>query len=254
MAFEEYWEDSDFLPPFFDSRKLKPSASQYVCWLDVMGSRSAMNRSMDVSANFVMKLHVATLRASKYLKSIDLYPMVDGVYACGPDLAEIFSFTKRVLLQCAVGFAFEDDPSHRFVIKGGLSFGPVVKKADFEECANALRDNPEYCRRILLGISLSQAFDREKEAPPFGLVMDDSVRAFGQIGNMGVVSGVYFRWWRWDRSAFDVVLIPLLRAELERYYQWCLSRSPVIRYPIEKIEEHRKLAHAYFSEAESWEP
>jgi hypothetical protein len=38
--------------PMFSAADLPISPSQYVGWIDAMGIRSAMGRSMDVAANF----------------------------------------------------------------------------------------------------------------------------------------------------------------------------------------------------------
>lgn len=46
--------------PFFDVKALpeKPG-DEYVVWLDVMGVRGWMLRSLPVTANFIFKLHIS---------------------------------------------------------------------------------------------------------------------------------------------------------------------------------------------------
>jgi hypothetical protein len=63
---------------YFDARKMSPSVHQFVCWIDVMGSQSAMSRSLPMAANFLMKLHIAALTAHKAY-TLDIYPVIDGV-------------------------------------------------------------------------------------------------------------------------------------------------------------------------------
>ena len=211
-----------------------------------------MGRSMGIAANFVMKLHVASLEAQERHKAVQLFPMIDGVYLCTPMLSEMYSLVKEVFESLAVSFIEEKNPLHRFLVKGGLSYGPVVKESDFLSCSDPLLRHPEYCNRILLGITLSQAFDREKEAPPFGVTLDDSVRAFGRVGATGTVSGLFWKWWTWHKTENDVILAKELRRELEKYYLWCKDHSASIGYKPDRIEEHKHLALQYLQDDTEW--
>jgi len=80
----------------FKQPQMKAPTNEYVCWLDVMGSRNIMRRSMSFAANFVMKLHIACLDTWKSEPKVELYPMVDGVYACSKNLVELLAFVKLV--------------------------------------------------------------------------------------------------------------------------------------------------------------
>lgn len=50
---------------FFDEGRIPRPTNIYVCWIDVMGSRSIMLRSLGIASNFIMRLHVAALRVSE---------------------------------------------------------------------------------------------------------------------------------------------------------------------------------------------
>ena len=239
-------------PIFFDQSAMNHPTDQYICWLDVMGSRSVMGRSMGMAANFVMKLHVASLEAQERHVAVQLFPMVDGVYLCTPLLSEMYSLVKEVFVSLAVTFIEEENPLYRFLVKGGISYGPVVRESDFLACSDPLLRHPDYCNRILLGIALSQAFDREKEAPPFGLVLDDSVRAFGRIRATGTVSGLFWKWWNWDKTGTEGILVKELRRELGKYYDWCSQHSASIGYKPDRIKEHKELAMQYLLEDSEW--
>ena len=51
--------------PYFNAQGLTAD-NCYVAWLDVMGSRTAMVRSIATAANFIFKLHVAALAHVRY--------------------------------------------------------------------------------------------------------------------------------------------------------------------------------------------
>jgi hypothetical protein len=52
--------------PFFDSSGLPQiPPTEYVVWVDVMGTQSRMSRSLKQTANFIFKLHVAAISAPK---------------------------------------------------------------------------------------------------------------------------------------------------------------------------------------------
>ena len=64
------------LPLFFDKSKVSPT-NEYICWIDVMGSQSIMLRSLKIASNFVMKLHIAALRASEtiFVKNLEIHSL-----------------------------------------------------------------------------------------------------------------------------------------------------------------------------------
>src|SRR6266702_2343965 len=107
----------------FDARKMSAESNEFVCWLDIMGLRNIQGRSLSVAANFVMKLHIACL-GSNSDERVRLYPMNDGVYVCTEDLMTMVSYVKDVFVKLAIEFTEEDKPLYRFLVKGGLSYGP----------------------------------------------------------------------------------------------------------------------------------
>src|SRR5205809_4868924 len=125
----------------FKQPQMKAPTNEYVCWLDVMGSRNIMRRSMSFAANFVMKLHIACLDTWKSEPKVELYPMVDGVYACSKNLVELLAFVKLVYRSLAMEFVSEDNPLYRFMVRGGVSFGLVIKQPDFADCSLVLAED-----------------------------------------------------------------------------------------------------------------
>jgi hypothetical protein len=241
-------------PVYFNQDAVGTASNRYICWLDVMGSGNTMGRSMAISANFIMKLHVAILESRGLATSIELYPMIDGLYACTQTAQEMFSFLKSVFIRLAVSFVSESSHLYRFVVRGGISYGPVVRQTDVQpgSAVLGLLLGMDYCERILVGLPLAQAYNEERvAAPPFGVAMHESIRAFGHIGT-GPVSGRYWKWWEWSQTAGDIFLVNFLGQELTSYYDWCRKHSAAIGYGEDRIEAHEKLVRDYFSDERRW--
>jgi len=110
--------------PFFDARKLPNPENSYVAWVDVMGVRATMSRSLPITANFVFKLHAAVLDAPQ--TDIHLYPVMDGVYVVAERQGPLRDFLKAVFSRVADSFVSTSDNHHRFIIKAAIAFGPVI--------------------------------------------------------------------------------------------------------------------------------
>jgi hypothetical protein len=232
-------------PPFFDESKLLPPTNEYVCWLDVMGSQSIMLRSLGIASNFVMKLHSAAILARE-VYPIELYPVIDGVYVCSDSQSHILNFVNRVYSALALTFILETNSFHRFVIRGGLAYGPIIRGKEALACADILSGHEDYAKRILLGMPLAQAYQTERQASPFGLALHESVRAFAPSGQ-SVMFGTYWKWWLSHYQAGDDIIASELFKSLKGHYAWCLKHTISLSYGKEDIDKHRALAEEYFS-------
>lgn len=247
MALDKFKQER----PYFDVTRMKPVTVEYVCWFDVMGSNSNMLRSMSIAANFVMKLHIAALRAKREITDpeLELYPMIDGIYACTPQQARILAFANRLFSCVALAFIFEENPLYRFTVRAGLSFGPICKGRGAIECSPDLKQHRDYCDRILLGMPLSQAYDSEKRAAPFGLYLHESTRAFAPEGS-DVLSGTHWKWWKFYNKKGDPQIATELRKKLKPHYEWCRNHVTTLLYEQDSINKHEALANEYFSDEE----
>lgn len=178
--------------PQFDERLMHTPTPQYVEWVDVMGARSSMLRSLSESANFVGKLHGAALSVSQGHSDVKLYPMIDGLYCRSARQASILGFLNEVFFRAGLAFVAENEHRHRFCIRGGLAYGPVLTGDDILRASTVLSQNSAYCSSILLGITLTQAFDVARESAPFGISLHESVRAFAPTG-APVLSGTHWK-------------------------------------------------------------
>jgi hypothetical protein len=90
-----------------------------------------------------------------------------------------------------------------------------------------------------------QAYASEAEAPPFGVCVHESARAFAPAGD----EPLHDRWWRWDEFGNDAVqrTWAALHPNLKAYFDWCSERALRIGYPIDRINAHRMMAAQYFA-------
>lgn len=67
--------------PFVTDGAMPLAHNEYVCWLDIMGTKSSMENSVNTCAIFMLKFHAAILEAIDKKKcNISTYPVMDGVY------------------------------------------------------------------------------------------------------------------------------------------------------------------------------
>jgi hypothetical protein len=231
-------------PIFFDASKLSPT-TEYVCWIDVMGSESIMLRSLKTASNFVMKLHIVALATCESIK-VDVFPVIDGMYVCSPSQKPILDFIDNVYSTLADTFIHEKEPYKTFVIRGGLSYGPIVKGSQTLVCNAKLKSNPKYTERILIGPALTQAYRTEEKSPPFGLAVHESVRTFAPVKD-NVLSMTFWKWWVSDKTDGEQKASEVYTG-INEYFNWCLQHTIELSYPQEKIKKHKDLADEYFSE------
>jgi hypothetical protein len=113
--------------PYFNAQVLPTPTNEYVAWIDVMGVQSAMSRSLDITANFVFKLHVAALQAPH--AGVSLYPVMDGLYISSPSQQAVLDFLRSMFSNIAEVFVAETENLHRFIVPGAVAFGPVIHGA-----------------------------------------------------------------------------------------------------------------------------
>lgn len=232
--------------PFFDESKVPEPARGYVAWLDVMGAESAMRRSHRVAANFVMKLHVAALTVG-VPRGLEVYPVVDGMYICSMKLPPLLNYLKDMMTKLALAFVFEERADHRFMVRGGLAFGPAVKGSTALDASTALETNSSYASRILLGITLVQSNGDERRASPFGIYVHESARSFTPAGGRPLPF-THWQWWTCHQSDDDIELATALKLRLLEHSSWCAAHATTILYLSDRIQAHRLLAEEYFFE------
>jgi hypothetical protein len=229
---------------FFNAAELPVPTEHYVGWIDAMGTRASMATSLRTTANFMFKLHIAAYQAPR--ERVHIYPVMDGFYAAAAGKGDMLRFLRHVFAALADEFNATEENRFRFLVRGGLAFGPSIHGADvpLAACA-AIQDARGYREAILLGMPMVQAHQAEAEAPPFGLAVHESARAFAPGGE----EPLHDRWWRWDEYGDESVRLAwgALESNLKSYFDWCAQRSVRIAYPIDRVNAHRTMAAQYFA-------
>ena len=228
--------------PHFNASHLPIARNAYVAWLDVMGVRATMARSLRITANFVYKLHIAALESPRV--GVTLYPVMDGMYVVADDQVAIRAFLSEVLARTGTAFVKEANHGYQFVVKAAVAYGPVSHGRDLPRLAShALWDAESYRGSLLIGMPMVQAVQSELKAPPFGIYVHESARAFAPTGEKPLVH-VWLPWFEpdWRNLARD------LGAALESYYDWCNAHADSIEYARDRIAVHRRQAAEYFGD------
>jgi hypothetical protein len=238
---------------YFDSANLGEPSFEYVCWFDVMGTANQMFRSLPIAANFVFKLHCAVLEAREELAletsgDVRLYPVMDGVYITSASRWRLQDLLNQALCRLAITFLQEEKCYHQFLVRGAVAYGPVYHGVRLDKLkTRVLQKNTGIRDSILMGLPMIQAYQAERESPPFGISVDPSARAFSPSGEQPF----RFIWLNWYRSSQPPVDPEKMLGRLDRYFDWQKDHCNMTGYEPVRIEHHRKLAHEYFTAADS---
>lgn len=178
---------------------------RFVAWIDIMGGKSFMWRSMSTCAIFIGKLYDAVDKARKYFSIPDdhVFRMGDGVYICGEKFNDVRGIVERVMRSCAYDFRKEDrDDNHRFLLRSAIAYGNTIIGRDVQEAnqRKGLGGNHVFLSMII-GAPVAWANEAERKAPPFGIFLHESCRSF-QISPSRNIGWVLNKWWRPDGKDF----------------------------------------------------
>jgi hypothetical protein len=216
-------------------------------WCDGMGTSRELNRSIVRTAGFVLKLHRAFAVAHSEVQTIQSYPVMDGLYVTTGSRNDLRRAIGLAFVQFARDFIGGHGTQNKFMMRGGLAYGPVLHGKDIPEEAFADAEPiRETKRSILLSPAMVLAYRAESKAPPFGIYVDDSAKTFPQLTrpeDKGFISNLY-QWWRDDADATAVA------RELYGQITFYLAKSKVhsigMGYDMDRIEAHEQLAAEYF--------
>lgn len=220
--------------------------NEFVCWLDMMGTKSIMSRSLEEYSIKMFKLHNTALLAEEEMddsEDLNLYPVMDGVYIVSKTKHTLEEYLRLVFNTLADDIINEREVYHRFIIRAAVAFGPIVHGRDIPEDATQLDE--AFKNTLLLGLPMVQAFGYEKNAPPFGVYIHESARSFAPDDEDE--EPFRYVWWKWFEP-FDRTIAVELREILTEYYEWATNNSQRIGYDSDKINEHEELAKQYFPE------
>ncbi len=232
---------------YFNSKLLGEPRYDYVCWLDVMGTTNQMLRSLPIAANFIYKLQSAALEArdeANAFESVRLFPTIDGMYITSPSRWPLQEVINQTMIRCALTFIAEQEPHHRFLVRGAIAFGPVYYGMDLPNEANyTMANNPQVRDTILMGLPVGQAHTAEAESAPFGISIHSSARAFSPRGE----PPFGFIWLNWFRYSKPEVSPETLLGKMDEYFKWQRDHTTVTGYKLDRLDYHYKLAREFFS-------
>lgn len=221
-----------------DTSTLRVNQPEYVCWMDVMGTRSIMSQSLERAANFIIRLHASVLRSR--LPDQRFYPMLDGIYITCPSQQDMLELLRRAFQVLACEFTAATEDYHRFIPKASLAYGPVVHGSTLVPAVNPeLAGNRTVRDSLVLGLPVIEAHEGERSAPPFGIFVDISARTFSPPGS----SPLPFVWWRWFNATYTRPA-NFLQA-VNGYYAWCEANHFTQQYDPQRISEHKAMAIEY---------
>ncbi|MDE5944366.1 MAG: hypothetical protein K2G93_02130 [Rikenella sp.] len=231
---------------YVNSQWFPARQNEYVCWLDIMGIATILVNSIDQAANFILKFQSQVERVRKQisLDAVRVYPTMDGVYITAEDQTQLRAILKPIYSGLCKEFVNEPDVLHQSIVRGAIAFGPVIHGEDIDDTACPALSQ-ETKQKILLGMPVSHAYMSERLAPPFGIYIHESARAFGPIvdGQMVVLSGPYYYWY----GAQDV---QVLRVKLDQYFEYYFLHPHYPQIDATKIKQYQLLISEYFTPKE----
>ena len=240
----------------FNSEHLKPANNVYVGWLDLMGAGHIMGVSVRKSANFLTRLHMAVHRA---VTDVDfkgrLLTINDGVFIVTSSKRELMSVMGRALILLACNFVAVPRPHDRFLIRGGIAYGPVYFGADLIPgvAPKKFRENAEFLAPVMFGPAIIQAYRSESFAPPFGVAVHESARAFFPLGEEPFRM-THWLWWKPNEPVdypTNAAPLPALKAclasDLEDHFVWMAETLIFHGIDLAKLSAWRTQCAQYFA-------
>jgi hypothetical protein len=215
---------------------------RYVFWLDLMGARNLMKLSLPRAARSVMKIHAAALFTKEQHPELEINPVMDGVYGYVNDRDLLETCLAEILGGLANVFVQERVSSSRFMVRAGVAYGPLIPGRSLAVGAKILEQNKTYLGGTAIGMGISHAYEAESCAPPFGVYIHESARAFAPRTEGSYPYKVNL--WRWFED--DDALAWATRRTLLAHFDW-LEKNPVgAQYDLEPMRRHKNLAIEYF--------
>lgn len=221
---------------YFDGKQLPNAKRRYVAFVDIMGTQTHMTRSTVIAANFIFKLHAAVLDAWKNEKYQDVfvYPVMDGAYITTARKEDIEKIIVRVFLGIAELQIKEENPAHRFVVRGSIAFGEVIHGHHVPYSASKVFETDlGYKNNILLGPAMILAYLGERKAAPFGIYIHSS--AVDNGNGRGFSAN-----WKWHTSKALKIKDGICQKLSEAVLGYFNAASEYTR-----LDEHKRLAEEY---------
>lgn len=226
--------------------------NEYVAFVDIMGTRTHMKKSVVESANFIFKLHAAIISAWREMaeKRIFIYPVMDGAYITASRKEDMERILVRVYKSLAdvIIKSSNDNLEHFFLIRGCVAYGEVVHGHNIPYSASkAFESYLGYKDQILLGRAMIAAYDGERKAAPFGIYIDDT--AVQHENRRTRSRGCFSNEWKWytvDSTGKDSTNVLVLYRKAMQYFEAVKNERHPLHYEVTSIEDHMSKMDMYF--------
>jgi len=238
----------------FSSEKLAIAPNYYVGWIDLMGAGHLMSTSVHKTANFLVRLHMAVNEAcvGAKFKGTPL-PINDGIFLISASKAELMTVLRDSMATMAQLFVAVPRPHDRFFVRSAVAFGPVYFGNDLKQgiAIKKTRDAIDL-ERVAFGPPVIEAYLSEKDAPPFGIAVHESARAFAPQGS-APFRMTHWLWWQKQEEIISPkkgISLPDLKncllSELIAQFSW--MRKSLIFHGVDnkKIDEWEQRSKEYF--------
>lgn len=230
---------------YVNDKALGDARNEYVLWVDIMGTKNKIQASVKTASIFMLKLHVAILE--NLTESLTAYPIMDGAYITSPIKSEMEKFITKLFASIGKDMNIQET-QHVFLIKGSLAFGPVINGHDIDISVSRVFENEtQYKDSILIGLPMVQAHESETFAPPFGVYIHESARAFCPPGETPFIH----KWWKWylkDRRIWKIDDSIKLYECIKKYFEKSEREHILQDYQIDRIHIHREMFSEFFSD------
>lgn len=224
---------------YFNVDNIKEIPNRYVLFVDIMGMKTTMLRSFRKSAIFMGKTHGILKVLQKEYPQIHLCPVMDGAYVVSNEYEVMRNFVIQLFTRLAKVFLTTEKQENRYPIRGSLAYGPMISGNDINDSVNSeLSNEKEYARNLLFGFPMVLAFNGERNAPPFGVYLDATVR----IPQNNELSGIWYRWCKDDALGKEI------ECGLKSYFEWAKGKSIELMYDEERIAMHEKLTLQFWGD------
>jgi len=234
---------------FFNNKLLPDPKKEYVAFIDLMGTKNHMLRSVRATSNFIFKLHAAVVsvwRKSSY-QGVFVYPIMDGAYITSKTKENMEKILVKIFSDLSELFIRESKPLHQFIPRCGLAYGEIIHGHDVPYQASKIFElDLGYKNNILLGQAMINAYTSEGCAAPFGIYLHKTAVNRATLGsNYGAFSNEWV-WYESNEIKTSDDLAHRLGKALEDYYATLKDEHHPLHYSIDKITEHERKAKEYF--------
>lgn len=239
----------------FTTEELSLTSNYYVAWLDLMGAGHLMNTSVHKTANFLVRLHMAVGDAlTKTGFAGKTLAINDGIFFISPKKDEIMLVIREAMTLLALFFVAVSRPQDRFFVRGGIAYGPVYFGSDLIKGISniKIKEHVQTLDHVAFGPPIIDAYRGENKAPPFGIAISESARAFAPEG-IAPFRMTHWLWWQNQKEipkpAKGASLSDLkkcLLVELLGQFKWMRDTLMFNEITLEKVSDLEAKSKQYF--------